>query len=411
MAVRKILAERHTRNPRVAAYIRVSTTEKKQDESYEAQAEYFENKIRNTEGWDFAGIYGERESGTHAENRDDFNRMIKDAEAGKIDLILVKSVSRWSRNIVDGLRTIHHLTENRVHIIFEQEGIDTRQPGHTLQLNLATAVAQTESESLSENLKWLYKKRAEKGYIKANKGMYFGYNTDDGNFTPDENAVYVRRMFREFADGKTAEDIARGLGGVLNSRGNPITGSQVRSILKNEIYKGDVHICKSISRNVITGEPDKEQYSKYVKNHHEAIVSEELWGLVEKRLKENAERYSRKAAQGREEDVLAMIKEGMSQAEIVEYLGISIAQVKYTASKLRKEGRLEGKTAEEKSPGRQRSREVEERMEKVYAAVKEGHGNDVADYLGMKYAEAHYALKKLEQGGRIRLEKKGWVAA
>lgn len=101
----------------------------------------------------------------------------------------------------------------------------------------------------------------------------------------------------------------------------------------------------------------------------------------------------------------------MSQAEIVEYLGISISQVKYTASKLRKEGRLEGKTAEEKSPGRQRSREVEERMEKVYAAVKEGHGNDVADYLGMKYTEAHYALKKLEQGGRIRLEKKGWVAA
>ena len=173
MKVTKILAERHTRNPRVAAYIRVSTTEKKQDESYEAQAEYFENKIKNTEGWDFAGIYGERESGTRAENRDDFNRMIKDAEDGKIDLILVKSVSRWSRNIVDGLRTIHHLTENRIHIIFEQEGIDTRQPGHTLQLNLATAVAQTESESLSENLKWLYKKRAEKGYIRANKGALY----------------------------------------------------------------------------------------------------------------------------------------------------------------------------------------------------------------------------------------------
>ena len=161
MAVRKILAERHTRNPRVTAYIRVSTNEKNQDESYEAQAEYFENKIKNTESWDFAGIYGERESGTHAENCDEFNRMIKDAEAGKIDLILVKSVSRWARNIVDGLRTIHHLTENRVNIIFEQEGIDTRQPGHTLQLNLATAVAQTESKSLSENLKWLYRKRAE----------------------------------------------------------------------------------------------------------------------------------------------------------------------------------------------------------------------------------------------------------
>ena len=406
MAVRKILAERHTRNPRVAAYIRVSTTEKKQDESYEAQAEYFENKIRNTEGWDFAGIYGERESGTHAENRDDFNRMIKDAEAGKIDLILVKSVSRWSRNIVDGLQTIHHLTENRVNIIFEQEGIDTRQPGHTLQLNLATAVAQTESESLSENLKWLYRKRAEKGYIRANKGMYFGYNTDDGNFTPDENAVYVRRMYKEFADGVTVEDIARGLEGVENSRGKPITASQVRSILKNEVYKGDVHICKSISRNVITGEPDKEQYSKYVKSHHEAIVSEALWDLAQKRFKENSEKFSREEARAREEDVLAMIEDGLSRAEIAEYLGINIEKVKYTVQKLVKEGRLK-----EGLKGCQRSRQVEERMEKVYAAVKDGHGNNVADYLGMKYTEAHYALKKLEQGGRIRLGKTGWVAA
>ena len=199
------------------------------------------------------------------------------------------------------------------------------------------------------------------------KGAYFGYNTDDGNFTPDENAVYVRRIYKEFVEGKPIADIVRGLEGVKNSRGKAITPAMIRNILKNEVYKGDVHICKSISRNVITGEPDKEQYSKYVKNHHEAIVTEELWDLVEKRLKENAERYSRKATQEREEDVLAMIEEGMSQAEIVEYLGISIAQVKYTASKLRKEGRLEGKTAEEKSPGRQRSREVEERMEKVYA--------------------------------------------
>jgi DNA invertase Pin-like site-specific DNA recombinase len=315
-------------------------------------------------------------------------------------------VSRWSRNIVDGLRTIHHLTENRVNIIFEQEGIDTRQPGHTLQLNLATAVAQTESESLSENLKWLYRKRTEKGYIRANKGMYFGYNTDDGNFTPDENAVYVRQMYRQFADGVTVEGIARGLEGVKNSRGKAITPAMIRNILKNEVYKGDVHICKSISRNVITGEPDKEQYSKYVKSHHEAIVSEALWDLAQKRFKENLEKYSRKAVQEREEDVLAMIEDGLSWEEIAEYLGINVEKVKYTVSRLRKEGWLK-----EGPKGRQRSRQVEERMEKVYAAVKDGHGNDVAEFLGMKYTEAHYALKKLEQGGRVKKEKGEWVAA
>ena len=156
---------------------------------------------------------------------------------------------------------------------------------------------------------------------------------------------------------------------------------------------------------MITGEPDKEQYSKYVKNHHEAIVTEELWDLVEKRLKENAEKYSRKAAQGREEDVLAMIEEGMSQTEIVEYLGISISQVKYTTSKLRKEGRLGGKTAEEKK------KEVNDRVEKVYEAVKAGYGKNTAKHLGMKYTDVQYALKKLGEEGRIRMEGKCWVAA
>ena len=176
--------------------------------------------------------------------------------------------------------------------------------------------------------------------------------------------------------------------------------------MKNEVYKGDVHICKSISRNVITGEPDKEQYSKYVKGHHEAIVSEALWDLAQKRFKENSEKYSREEARAREEDVLAMIEDGLSRAEIAEYLGINIEKVKYTVSKLVKEGRLK-----EGLKGCQRSRQVEERMEKVYAAVKDGHGNDVADFLGMKYTEAHYALKKLEQGGRVKKEKGEWVAA
>ena len=405
MGVRKILAERHTRNPRVAAYIRVSTNEKNQDESYEAQTIYYENKIRNTEGWDFAGIYGDRESGTHAENRGEFKRMIKDAENGKIDLILVKSVSRWSRNIVDGLQTIHHLTENRINIIFEQENIDTRQPGYTFQLNLATAVAQSESESISENLKWLYRKRAEKGYFKAGKGWYFGYNTDDGNFTPDENAVYVQRMFREFADGKTVVDIARGLKGVKNNRGNLISDSQVRSILRNEIYKGDIHICKSISRNVITGEPDQEQYSRYVKGHHAAIVSEKLWNLVQKRLEENSEKYNKKTATEREEDVLAMLEDGMSRAEIAEYLGISKNKVKYSIQKLIKQGRLERKTA------CQKRQEVDKRLKQVYDAVKAGHGSNVANYLGMKYTEVQYVLKKLEGSGQIRRKDKCWVVA
>ena len=119
MGVTLIPAERNTRNLYVAAYVRVSSKSKVQEESYEAQATYYENMIKNTPGWDFVGVYGERESGTHAENRDEFQRMIQDALARKIDLIICKSVSRWARNTVDALKTIRLLNDHFVHVIFE----------------------------------------------------------------------------------------------------------------------------------------------------------------------------------------------------------------------------------------------------------------------------------------------------
>ena len=398
MAVRRITAERNTRNPRVAAYIRVSTDNMDQDESYEAQQSYYEGKIKGTSGWDFAGVYGDRESGTHAENREEFGRMIRDAEEGKIDLILCKSVSRFSRNIVDELKAVKHLTGNRINIIFEQEGIDTRQPGYTFQLNLATAVAQTESESISENLKWLYRKRAENGIFKAAKGAYFGYRTDDGSFTPDGNAPIVRRIYEEFVQGKTVADIARGLEGVLNNQGKPITPAQIRGILKNEVYKGDVHICKTLSRNVITGEPDKDQYENYVKGHHEAIVDEMIWEQAQDRFKTNAVKY-RGDDGSRDEEILAMVEEGLENGEIAEYLGISKDKVRYSLKRLVGQGRLE------KPAGRK----IRERMELVYQAIKEGHGYDLAHFLGMKYAEVHYALQKLEKEGKIVKKGGEWV--
>ena len=397
-------AERYTRNLRVAAYVRVSSDSEDQDGSYEAQATYYENEIRNHSGWDFAGVYGERLSGTHSENREEFQRMIRDALDKKIDLILCKSVSRWARNTVDGLKAVRRLNDNRVHIIFEQEGIDTRKPGHVFQLNLACAIAQAESESTSENLKWLYRKRAERGIFKAVRGRYFGFNTDDGNFTPDENAKYVRQIFQEFADGKSISEIARGLEGVKNNRGNPISPSQIRSILMNEIYKGDLHICKSESKNVITGEPDKEQYGRYITGNHEAIVSEHLWARAQKRLEECRRSTSEpEDAEALEQDVLAMVEEGWTQQEIAERLGTTIHRVRCCVASLRKKGWL-------KEDGKKK-REIEERMETVYKAVKEGHQVMLAAFLGMKDDQVRYALEKLAKAGRIRKENGAWVAA
>lgn len=121
-------------------------------------------------------------------NRTGFNRMIADALEGKIDLILCKSISRWARNAVDSMKAIKQLTGNDVHIIFDEQGIDTRDPGNIFRLNLYSAIAQSESESISENCKWTYRNKVAQGKVKPKKNIYFGYNTDDGEFTPDENA-------------------------------------------------------------------------------------------------------------------------------------------------------------------------------------------------------------------------------
>lgn len=317
----------------------------------------------------------------------------------------IKGVSRWARNTVDALKTIRLLNDHFVHVIFEQEDVDTRTPGHLFKLNLSCAVAQAESESISENLKWLYRKRAERGIFKAVSWRYFGFNTDDGNFTPDENAKYVRQMFQEYVSGKTLREIAKGLEGVKNNKGKQVSASQVKSILANEVYKGDLHICKSVSRNVITGEPDAEQYGKYIEGHHEAIVGADLWAKAQKRLEAEARPRKDKSKEidELEMDILAMAEDGWPLKEIAERLGTSVDVVRTCEKKLKAKGWLK----EEMS----KKQEIETRIETVYQAVKEGHQVGIGSFLGMKSGEVRYALTKLEKAGRVRKEDGAWVVA
>lgn len=289
MGVTRIRSERHSRKTRAAAYVRVSTMLSEQDESYEAQSAYYEQKIRSNPEFEFVGVYGDRISGTHKENRRKFNQMIEDALAGKIDLIYCKSISRWGRNTLDSLESIKMLVGNQVNVVFEENGIDTRNPGESFKLNLYAAIAQSESESISDNLKWLYRHRAQMGIYIPRKGQNFGYDTSSHEFIPDENAKYVRMMFEMYAEGKTMSEIKNALEGVLTTMGNPFNDWTIRSILQNEVYVGDVRFGKTLSRNVITGEVDKEQTTGYLKDHHIGLVSRELWdkvqGIFEKRKK------------------------------------------------------------------------------------------------------------------------------
>lgn len=340
MTVKIIRAERNTRKLRVAAYIRVSQETEKQDGSYEAQAEYYRQLINANEEWDFAGIYGERVSGTHVENREAFQQMIRDAMDKKIDLILCKSVSRWGRNAIDALTNMQLLVGNYVNIVFEQEGIDTRQPGVFLQLVLAAEIAQQESKSLSENIKWLYRNRAARGIFIASRGRYFGYNTDNGTFTPDKNAKYVREIFTRYAEGAGTQTIASELSaqGVLTTRNNPFTRDAVRSILANEIYVGDIQFLKTQTSD--TEEPVPPDLTLYVKNHHEALVDRELWNKVQTRLAENKIVIAK--CSDMQEKILGILrkKPEISARGIGEALGINDNRAEYYLRKLKNKGRI-----------------------------------------------------------------------
>ena len=374
-------------NLRVAAYCRISFDEEQEEVgSYETQKEFFEREIRAHEGWQFAGVYGDyARTGTQVEGRYGFKKLMRRAEGGTIDYILSKSISRFSRSVMDTLTYLRQLKALGIGVYFLEQGLDTM--------------------SISENLKWLYRKRAERGIFKAVSGRYFGFNTDDGNFTPDENAKYVRQMFQEYVSGKTTKEIAEGLEGVKNNKGKQVSASQVKSILANEVYKGDLHICKSVSRNVITGEPDAEQYGKYIEGHHEAIVGADLWAKAQKRLEAEARPRKDKSKEidELEMDILAMAEDGWPLKEIAERLGTSVDVVRTCEKKLKAKGWLK----EEMS----KKQEIETRIETVYQAVKEGHQVGIGSFLGMKSGEVRYALTKLEKAGRVRKEDGAWVVA
>ena len=283
--IEQIPATRQTRRQRVAAYCRVSTEEEEQQTSYTGQQTYYKHKIAANPDWEFAGLYAEQQSGTRIKKRTAFRRMLRDALDGKIDIILCKSVSRWARNTVDGLRSLQLLTGNHIRVIFEEEHFDTATPGSLFQLNLAAAVAQNESEANSENQKWTYRKNARQGIRNIGSNHFFGYDGKNKTLIPNAEAPTVRFMYRSRIAGKSCREIADILNkkGKKTVRGNPFTGRAVRDILKNEVYKGDLRFQKQPSRNLITGMPDEIQVCQYVTGHHEPIVPPEIWNKAQKK--------------------------------------------------------------------------------------------------------------------------------
>ena len=189
---------------KVAAYARVSTDHEDQQNSYEAQCDYYTTYIQGNDEWEFAGIYADEGiSGTSTKRREGFNRMVEDALAGKIGLILTKSVSRFARNTVDSLTTIRKLKEHGTEVYFEKENIWTFDSKGELLISIMSSLAQEESRSISLNVTWGQRKRFADGKATVPFGRFLGYDRGEHGelVINEEEADTVRIIYAEFVAG------------------------------------------------------------------------------------------------------------------------------------------------------------------------------------------------------------------
>jgi DNA invertase Pin-like site-specific DNA recombinase len=279
---------------RVAAYARVSTDNEEQLTSYEAQVDYYTNHIKNNQNWDFVKVYtDEGISATNTKHREGFKQMIADALDGKIDLILTKSVSRFARNTVDSLTTVRNLKEHGVEVYFEKENIYTFDGKGELLITIMSSLAQEESRSISENVTWGQRKRFADGKVMMPYSGFLGYERgEDGQpKIVEKEAKTVRLIYKLFLEGKTPTYIANYLmsQNILAPRGgNKWSPSTINSILRNEKYKGSALLQKSftvdfLSKKVKKNNGEIPQY--YIEDSHPAIVSKEVYDLVQMELK------------------------------------------------------------------------------------------------------------------------------
>ena len=196
---------------RTAAYARVSTDSEEQLTSYSAQVDYYTNYIKSRDDWEFVSVYtDEGITGTNTKHREGFKRMVADALAGKIDLIVTKSVSRFARNTVDSLTTVRQLKEKGVEIYFEKENIWTLDSKGELLITIMSSLAQEESRSISENCTWGQRKRFADGKVTVPFKRFLGYDRGpDGNLVLNKDeAVIIRRIYSMFLQGMTPHGIA-----------------------------------------------------------------------------------------------------------------------------------------------------------------------------------------------------------
>lgn len=268
---------------RVCAYCRVSTDSREQQNSFAAQMEYYKTLIEGQEDWLFAGIYAdEARSGTKLQKRDDFLRMMKDCEDDRIDMIITKSITRFARNTVDSIQAIRRLKELGIAVFFEKENINSMSEKSEQMLTILSSLAQGESESISTNNKWAAVKRFQDGTFILGTPAY-GYTKDeDGELIiQEEEATVVRRIFRDYMNGKGTYVIAK----EISEEGIPTIRSAekwqdsvIKEILKNPVYTGNLLQQKKLTTDVVPFKRklNNGQLPQYlIHDNHEPIITKE----------------------------------------------------------------------------------------------------------------------------------------
>lgn len=277
---------------KVAAYARVSMETERLHHSLAAQVSYYSALIQKNPEWVYAGVYADEGiSGTNAEKRAEFQRMLDDCETGKIDIILAKSISRFARNTVDLLETVRHLKELGIEVRFEKEGINSLSGDGEVMLTLLASFAQEESISISNNVKWGIRKRMQAGLPYANGHMQvYGYRWegDEMVIIPEEAAI-VKRIFQNFLDGKSRLETEREFAaeGITTRQGCRWVDSNIKQVLTNITYTGNMLFQKEFISDPIEKHRRKnrgELPQYYVEDTHPAIIDKETFDYVQSEI-------------------------------------------------------------------------------------------------------------------------------
>ena len=275
---------------KVAAYARVSMETERLHHSLSSQVSYYSELIQKNPEWEYVGVYADEAiTGTIAKKRDEFKRLIADCDAGKIDIVLCKSISRFARNTVDLLETVRHLKELGISVRFEKENIDSLSGDGEVMLTLLASFAQSESESISNNVKWGVRKRMERG-IPNGHFRIFGYRWEGDQLVivPEEAAI-VKRIYQNFLDGKSRLETEREFAaeGITTREGCRWVDSNIKVVLSNITYTGNMllqkeYIADPISKKRKKNHGELKQY--YVEDTHEPIIDMETFQYVQSEM-------------------------------------------------------------------------------------------------------------------------------